>query len=47
MIKLRIITRSEEAYTVEQQMRILSELKLLKDIIHSDTETGVKGDRLE
>ena len=30
-IKLRIITRSEEAYTVEQQMRILSALKLLED----------------
>ena len=30
-IKLRIITRSEEAYTVEQQTRILSAIKLLED----------------
>ena len=29
--KLRIITRSEEAYTVEQQTRILSAIKLLED----------------
>lgn len=29
--KLRIITRSVEAYTVEQQTRILSALKLLED----------------